>query len=184
MRPSVYAVILFSIYSFRSSFLFSTKIRFYLRARYTSHKFISRQLQSSLQKRKKNPKLTPSVPIVVLSYLTVSVFRSPSWRIIRQSYTLLGYSQFSITIARILLSFIPHLFFPLFSHFCPILRNHRNGRRNNLFYYLLSAYLFSLYLSVDSLLFFILTELKPKLELIIGDVNDLRLPVRREMVQS
>lgn len=49
----------------------------------------------------------------------------------------------------------------------------QNSRRNDLFYYLLSAYLFFRYICKLSLLFFILTELKPKLELISEDVNDL-----------
>lgn len=87
----------------------------------------------------KKTKLTPSpAPITVLFYFTIS--SSLSSRITHQfSYTLLVYPQFPMTISHPF-SFILFPLQPFLSH-----SPEPNGRRNDFFYYLLSAYLFSLY---------------------------------------
>lgn len=125
----------------------------------------------------------PTIPIVLAKKrhlplwfrLPLSYFSSSLLFIRQSSYTLL---VFYPRVVCDTFSSFPHLLNSLFIHLMNRPFNDPpseiNGCRNDFSYYLLSAYLFC----YISLLFFILTELNPKLEL---GKDDLRLPICRQV---
>lgn len=156
LRYPSFPIFLSLIHSLYSSFLFFTKIRF----RYTSRKFISRRFQSSSQKNDTYPFGSDCRSLI--SVLRFSL--SANLAILSSCFILVLYvTPFHLFLTYSIAS--SSIFDP---------PSEINGCRNDFSYYLLSAYLFC----YISLLFFILTELNPKLEL---GKDDLRLPIRRQV---
>lgn len=141
--------LLFSVYSLHFSFYFSQKFAS-LYARYARRTFIN-------DSPRKKVKLTLSIPFVTLLSRFFVLLYPPI-----QLYSPYILSTWSDTFSPSL-----HLFliYPFLSSIIFVPPSGINGVGATIpFYYLLSAYLF-LYLSEqESLLFFILTEARPKLE--------------------